>query len=158
MHISALRGGSLNTHMDRISPSQRSWNMSRIPSKNTKPELSVRRFLYANGLRYRLHGNGLPGRPDLVFKSRKVCVFVHGCFWHGCKKCRDGMRKVKTNRAFWNKKVIGNRLRDSRNVRTLREYGWRVLTIWECETSDSKRLGELAGRIVRASSLKCQRY
>jgi DNA mismatch endonuclease (patch repair protein) len=146
-------GSYSDRHMDRINPSRRSWNMSRIRSKNTKPELSVRKFLFAKGLRYKLHSSGLPGKPDLVFRSRRTCIFVHGCFWHGCKKCVDGKRKVKTNSAFWNKKVIVNRLRDSRNVRALRMHGWKVLTIWECETSNLKRLGQLADRISRTTTL-----
>ena len=136
--------------MDRLSRAQRSWNMSRIQSKDTKPELLVRKYLYSKGLRYRLHDKTLPGKPDLVFRSRRLCVFVHGCFWHGCKKCIDGARKVKSNQAFWAHKILGNRLRDSRNIRSLRFQGWTVLTIWECQTAQIKQLSKLSEQIVRA--------
>ena len=133
--------------MDRLSPERRSANMARIRSGNTKPELVVRRFLHANGLRYRLHATDLPGKPDLAFPGRKVCVFVHGCFWHGCPKCIDGTRGVKSNAAYWNAKVSGNRERDSRQAAELTSAGWKVLTIWECETSDAVKLVQFAEMI-----------
>ena len=117
--------------------------MRRIRSKDTGPELLVRHAVHAARLRYRLHVRGLPGCPDLVFASRRACVFVHGCFWHGCPRCVDGTRAVKTNTAFWKAKVQGNKARDSRNRESLRARGWRVLTIWECECRDQVRLNNL---------------
>lgn len=121
--------------------------MSRIRSSNTSPELAVRRYLHANGLRYRLHSKGLPGRPDIVFPTRRACVFVHGCFWHGCPRCIDGTRKVKSNVAFWEAKVRGNQERDERNTAKLEADGWSVAVIWECETSDATKLAALASAV-----------
>lgn len=104
--------------------------MSGIRGKNTGPELLVRKGLYKQGLRYRLHGNSLPGNPDLVLKKHKVVVFVHGCFWHkhGCKLFK--MPETRTD--FWETKLEGNRLRDEKNLVALLEAGWRVAVVWEC--------------------------
>jgi DNA mismatch endonuclease, patch repair protein len=133
--------------MDSISREQRTANMAAIRSTNTKPEMLVRRFLHQNGLRYRLHAKGLPGRPDIVFPARRIVVFVHGCFWHGCPKCIDGRRRVKSNTAYWSQKVSLNRRRDRRNVKALRKLGWVTLTIWECETETQRRLVALVNSI-----------
>jgi DNA mismatch endonuclease (patch repair protein) len=129
--------------MDTLSPTGRSENMRRIRSQDTKPELAVRRYLHSRGLRFRLRPRDLPGKPDLVFRSRKVCVFVHGCFWHGCPRCIDGTRAVKSNAEFWKKKIEGNRARDQCNARKLLDRGWYVLKIWECQTIDSVQLAQL---------------
>ena len=118
--------------MDILSPEERGALMSLVRSTNTKPELAVRRALHAQGYRYRLHGRGLPGRPDLVFAKRRVAVFVHGCFWHrhdGCPKSR----LPKTRRDYWRRKFDGNVVRDQRNERQLVAAGWRVFVAWECE-------------------------
>lgn len=123
----------LNAFMDRISPERRSALMSRIRSKDTKPELIVRRMLHRMGYRYILHDRHLPGRPDLVFPRRKKVVFVHGCFWHG-HTCGRGFRP-KTNASFWSDKIEANKLRDLRSVRELTATGWSVLSIWECMIS-----------------------
>jgi DNA mismatch endonuclease (patch repair protein) len=133
--------------MDRLSPAARSWNMSRIRGRDTAPELTVRHFLHREGLRFRLRNHGLPGKPDLVFKSRRICVFVHGCFWHGCSRCAVGRRKVQTNTQFWAAKVARNQARDRRTVRKLRRSGWKAFTVWECETKKLSRLAALARRI-----------
>jgi DNA mismatch endonuclease, patch repair protein len=133
--------------MDRISPEQRSANMAKIRSRNTKPELVVRRFLHSKGLRYKLHRTSLPGTPDLVFPGRQVCVFVHGCFWHGCPKCVDGTRAVKSNGDYWSAKVRRNQERDRRRAEELGAAGWKVLAIWECETGDPAKLSLLAEMI-----------
>jgi DNA mismatch endonuclease, patch repair protein len=125
--------------MDRVSPHTRSRMMSRIRGKDTQPELLVRRFLHAAGYRYRLHVSSLPGKPDLVFPRRKVCVFVHGCFWHGCQKCSDGRHKPQSNRAYWLKKIRRNKQRDRSHIRKLRAAGWKVLIIWECEIADRRK-------------------
>jgi len=125
--------------MDTLSSSERSERMGRVRSKDTKPELRVRRLVHGLGYRYRLHGRALPGCPDLVFASRRRVVFVHGCFWHrhkGCPNCR----LPKSRLDFWQPKLEANEKRDRRNRNRLRKLGWRVLVIWECETRDTKRL------------------
>lgn len=132
---------------DKLTPEARSENMRRIRSKDTSPELLIRRAVHGAGLRYRLHQKGLPGRPDLVFASRRICVFVHGCFWHGCPHCIDGTRKVKSNSRFWREKVEGNRARDSRHRKALEDDGWRVFVIWECETRDPSKVAKLIEKI-----------
>lgn len=114
--------------------------MRRIRGRDTGPEMRVRRFLHALGLRYSLHVRELPGRPDLVFRSRMTCIFVHGCFWHGCRKCVDGTRIVKSNEQYWSTKVRINQERDSRNIKRLRSNGWRVIVLWDCETTDRRKL------------------
>lgn len=126
--------------------------MAAIRSKNTRPEIVVRRFLFGAGLRFRLHAKALPGKPDIIFPSRRIAVFVHGCFWHGCTKCVDGKRRVKSNSKYWTEKVSGNRLRDTRNKRALRAEGWKCVTIWECEVSKPNRLRSLLETIVSHSS------
>jgi DNA mismatch endonuclease, patch repair protein len=131
--------------MDRISPQARSRNMSRIRSRDTSPELTARRFLHRSGLRFRLHQRGLPGKPDLVFPARRACLFIHGCFWHGCPKCVDGTRRVKSNLPYWSDKIAGNRARDARHAAELRKAGWTVFVVWECEVRD--QLDKLAGQI-----------
>lgn len=115
--------------------------MSRIGGVNTKPELMVRRALHAQGYRYRLHGRGLPGRPDLVFGSRRVVVFVHGCFWHrhpGCAKSR----LPKSHVEYWRDKFETNVRRDERNTQALSADGWRVFVAWECEVEGDATLLE----------------
>jgi len=106
--------------------------MARIRSKNTKPEHIVRSLLHGMGYRFRLHKHDLPGCPDIVMSKYKTVVFVHGCFWHQHKGCRDGVAP-KTKRRYWEPKLTRNVLRDKEHVRTLRGLGWRVVVIWECE-------------------------
>jgi DNA mismatch endonuclease (patch repair protein) len=134
--------------MDKVTPERRSQNMSKIRSRDTSPELIVRQYLYSHGLRYRLHSKNLPGKPDLVFASRRLCVFVHGCFWHGCPRCIDGTRRVKSNEQYWSAKVVGNQARDVRNRTALVAAGWTVLVIWECEIRRTNRLSELLAEIT----------
>lgn len=136
--------------IDTVSRKRRSEIMSRIRSRDTTPELEVRMFLHRKGLRFRLHRNDLPGKPDLVFPSRHICLFVHGCFWHGCPKCIDGTRKVKSNSAYWIDKIARNRDRDFRHKAALKAKGWRVLAIWECEIKKQGRLEKLAQIICRS--------
>jgi DNA mismatch endonuclease (patch repair protein) len=112
--------------------------MSLVRSKHTKPELFVRRLVHRLGYRYRLHQADLPGRPDLVFRSRKKVVFVHGCFWHG-HKCRLG-RMPKSRLDYWSPKIAGNHQRDIRTLRRLRRMEWRVLVLWECELHNDDAL------------------
>jgi len=122
--------------------------MSRIRSTNTKPELVVRRMLTGMGLRYRLHRAGLPGKPDIVFGPRRLVIFVHGCFWHRHPGCKEATMPA-ANRAFWQAKLEGNAARDQRHRAALRKLGWRVVTVWECETRQPERL---ARRLARAVS------
>jgi DNA mismatch endonuclease, patch repair protein len=115
---------------DVLTPEQRRFNMSRIRARDTLPELTVRRGLYANGLRYRLHDRRLPGRPDIVLGRYRTVVFVHGCFWHahGCY-----LSKIpKTRQEFWRRKMETNKARDRKVLTALQTDGWRVLMIWEC--------------------------
>lgn len=130
--------------MDIITPAQRSILMSRIRGKDTGPELTVRRLLYRLGYRYRLHARDLPGRPDIVFKSRRNIIFVHGCFWH---RHDCGLAySPKTRRKFWERKFNSNVTRDRFVQRTLRSAGWRVLIIWECQIN---RQSILTKRLVK---------
>lgn len=126
---------------DTLTPQERSHRMSLIRSSHTKPELALRRALHAKGLRYRLHSRLLPGKPDLVFSSRRTVVFVNGCFWHG-HKCSVG-HVPKSNSAFWHQKLLTNRKRDARNIRNLRTLGWKVVVVWECKLSP-RRIGATA--------------
>jgi len=113
----------------------RSENMSRIRSRDSKPEMAVRRIVYGLGYRYRLHAQALPGRPDLVFQGRRKIIFVHGCFWHGHLDCKIA-HKPKSNRSYWSPKIARNNARDERNILQLRSLGWDILVLWECELKD----------------------
>lgn len=110
--------------------------MQAVRSKNTRPELLVRRLLHANGYRYRLHSKKLPGCPDLVFPSRKKVLFIHGCWWHG-HDCQRGSRIPKTNVVYWTRKIIRNRNRDANSQKLLEAEGWKVFAVWECELNDA---------------------
>lgn len=115
--------------------------MSRIRGKNTKPELSVRRLLHRMGYRYRLHAKDLPGRPDIVFRSRKSVIFVHGCFWHRHEGCRLAYTP-KTRKDFWKQKFARNVERDIEVTSALQSMDWKFLILWECETGDSEKVAE----------------
>jgi len=110
--------------------------MSRIKGKNTKPEMIVRKLVFALGYRYRLHDGKLPGKPDLVFAGKRKVIFVHGCYWHR-HNCKYGKVMPQTRKKFWEEKLAGNKERDKKNVRELKKLGWDVLIIWECETKDT---------------------
>jgi DNA mismatch endonuclease, patch repair protein len=125
--------------MDELTPERRSANMRAIRSKGMKPEMIVRRLAYALGYRYRLHRKDLPGKPDLVFIGRRKAIFVHGCFWHQHPDCREG-RPPGSNTDYWTPKLSRNIERDVENERKLRESGWQVMTIWECETKNADDL------------------
>lgn len=118
--------------MDNRSPEVRSRNMSRIPSKNTKPEEIVRKYLFNRGFRYRKNVSKLPGKPDIVLSKYKTVVFVNGCFWHAHKGCKWFV-PPKSNTEFWERKFIYNIERDERNYKKLKDLGWKVIIIWECE-------------------------
>lgn len=136
--------------MDNRTKKQRSYCMKQIRSKNTTPEMTVRRYLHANGFRYALHSKNLPGKPDLTFTKYGTVVFVHGCFWHGHKNCKDAKTPV-TNRKFWVDKIEKNRARDTQLAKELRKWNWRVLTVWECQLQKNKSertLNALAEKII----------
>ncbi len=137
--LSPKSGATFAGMVDTLSPEERSRVMSRIRGKDTKPELTVRRILHSMGYRFRLHRRDLPGNPDIVLPRHGVCIFVHGCFWHLHRKCKAA-RLPKTRRAWWRKKLEGNVARDKRRAATLRRLGWRVITIWECQTEKPDRL------------------
>lgn len=127
---------------DVHTPATRSYNMSQIKGKNTKPELLVRQYLHAQGLRYRLHDKKLPGKPDLVLPKYKTVVFVHGCFWHKHEGCRYFV-VPKTRTEFWLNKIGKNVINDERQQAELTAAGWKVLTVWECELKPAVREGTL---------------
>ena len=128
--------------VDHLSPAKRSWNMSRIRSKNTKPELIVRKVLHNSGIRYRLHARNLPGKPDLSNKSKKFAIFVNGCFWHQHKGCKRASIP-KSNTDYWIPKLEKNVNRLRENLETLDTMGYRTAVIWECEVNDLENNNEL---------------
>jgi DNA mismatch endonuclease Vsr len=129
--------------VDHLTPAARTELMSRIKSRDTRPELMVRSIIHRLGYRFRLHRKDLPGTPDLVFPSRHKVIFVHGCFWHG-HTCKRGKRPT-TNATFWGDKISQNRKRDRRVATLLTNEGWQVMAVWQCEISDS----DLPTRIKR---------
>ena len=135
--------------MDNRSKEARSRNMSNIPSKNTKPEETVRKYLFAQEFRYRKNVSKLPGKPDIVLPKYKTAVFVNGCFWYGHEGCKYFV-PPKTNTEFWYAKFQYNQERDARNYQKLRDLGWRILIVWECEIRHGdadKRLEQLVEEI-----------
>jgi DNA mismatch endonuclease, patch repair protein len=115
----------------------RSFNMSRIRGKDTKPEMLVRRFLHANGFRYKLHDKTLPGKPDIVLPKYKTVIFIHGCFWHGHKGCRYYV-VPKTRTEWWLTKINGNIANDAKAVKALKKDGWKIIILWACELKKFK--------------------
>jgi DNA mismatch endonuclease (patch repair protein) len=134
--------------VDSLTPEKRSWNMSRIRSKNTKPEIMVRSILHRLGYRFSLHLI-LPGSPDIILPKYRTVIFVHGCFWHRHKGCRDAS-SPGTRPEFWQKKFSDNTSRDRRNCAELRQLGWKVIVIWECEVKGDPR--KLAQTLIRKMS------
>ena len=127
----------------------RSYNMSRIRSKDTKPELLVRKFLHKNGFRYRLHVKDLPGNPDIVLPRYKTVIFIHGCFWHGHHECQYFVIP-KTRTEWWLNKISGNQSKDSHAEKMLTDQGWNIITIWECNLKKStigRTLDQLDGQL-----------
>ncbi len=125
--------------MDSLTPEKRSWNMSRIRSKNTKPEIRIRSLLHHMGYRFRLHQKNLPGKPDIVLPKFQTVIFVHGCFWHrhpGCKYAYTPKSRIE----FWQKKFNENIDRDCKVQKELEDIGWRILVVWECELKDMETL------------------
>lgn len=136
--------------MDNRTKEQRSNCMKNIRSKNTTPELIVRKFLYNKGYRYRLHDKKLPGKPDIVLRKFNTVIFINGCFWHGHKNCSEA-KKPKSNSEFWKTKIVSNQQRDRKNIESLSKLGWRVLTIWECQLQKDlmeSTLSDIVNKVV----------
>jgi len=132
---------------DVFDTEKRSAVMRAVKSRDTAPELKVRRAAHALGLRFRLGRTDLPGKPDLVFPSRRVALFVHGCFWHD-HDCARGARTPQTNGAYWQAKIARNVARDAASLASLQKLGWKPAVIWECETKDAAKLARLITRRV----------
>lgn len=130
---------------DILSVRERSERMRLVRSRDTKPEMQVRRMLHGLGYRFRIHYNKLPGKPDIVLPSRRKAIFVHGCFWHRHANCRHA-RLPKSRKDYWLPKLERNRVRDATTQRRLRRDGWSVMVVWECQLKNSERL---AGRFKR---------
>lgn len=135
--------------MDRITKAQRSANMSRIRAKDSAPEMAVRRLVHASGYRYRLHRKDLPGKPDLVFESRKAVIFVHGCFWHQHTdpRCTNAVLP-KSRTEYWHDKLAKNVQRDAEHVSKLLSAGYRVLVVWECQLDDTASVQGLIAKFL----------
>lgn len=138
--------------MDNVTPEKRSEIMSKIRSKDTCPEMIVRRIAHRMGYRFRLHSKELPGKPDLVFPRFRSVVFVNGCFWHW-HICRNGKRTPKSNIDYWTEKRMGNRLRDRCVKGKLRRKGWNVLVIWHCQCQDERKIENLLKNFLRIAEL-----
>ncbi len=138
--------------MDKLTKEQRHRCMAAIHSRGTRPELLVRRYLFARGFRYRLNHPGLPGRPDVVLTKYRTVVFVNGCFWHGHEEC-GGYRLPKTNTDFWRRKIERNRERDAEERRELARMGWHCVTVWECQLRPALRERTLEGLVCTLSRI-----
>ncbi|MDE5969998.1 MAG: very short patch repair endonuclease [Muribaculaceae bacterium] len=136
---------------DILSKDQRHKCMSHIKSKNTKPEILVRCFLFANGFRYRLHCKDLPGKPDIVLPKYKTVIFINGCFWHGHQNCKYASIP-ETNREFWQAKILGNMERDKVIYSHLQNKGWRVIEIWQCQLKPNKKEQTLQNLITELNN------
>jgi DNA mismatch endonuclease (patch repair protein) len=142
--------------MDRVSKQHRSWNMSQIRGRDTKPEVAVRSLIHRMGFRFRLHAKDLPGRPDILLPKHKAAVFVHGCFWHRHESCKFAYQP-KSRTTFWTQKFKENIERDRNTHAALSALGWHVIVVWECELQDMKTLAErfkseLAGASVASDT------
>lgn len=138
---------------DSLTKEHRSWNMSRIRSTNSKPEIVVRSLLHRMGYRFRLHRKDLPGKPDIVLPKYRTVIFVHGCFWHRHEGCRKAYQP-KSRRNFWEEKFRQNKARDKKNLNFLEEKDWNVLVVWECELEDVSRLSERLVKEIKCASFK----
>jgi DNA mismatch endonuclease (patch repair protein) len=136
---------------DRLTPERRSWNMSRIKGRNTRPEKLVRSLLHSMGYRFRLHATKLPGRPDVLLPKYNTAIFVHGCYWHRHQGCTYAYTP-KTRVDFWQRKFDENVGRDKQTLKSLRKLGWRVLVVWECQITNHKMLATRLSRFLEKSS------
>lgn len=134
-----IKKGKRRRSIDPLTPQERSKRMRLIRNKNTKPELAVRRLAWSMGYRYRLHSNKQPGNPDLIFSARKKAIFVHGCFWHQHKNCRQYVMP-KSRLEFWVPKLESNVIRDRKSLRKLRSAGWKALVVWECQLKNKVKV------------------
>ena len=132
---------------DSISKARRSANMRAVPSRNTRPEILVRRMAHSLGFRFRLHRPNLPGKPDIAFPAQQKAIFVHGCFWHQHKGCKRAT-VPKSNRNFWRLKLARNVARDAMQLAAIRKRGWRALVVWECEIKNERRLAAKMRRFL----------
>ena len=137
--------------MDKLTSSQRHLCMSHIHSRDTKPELLVRRWLWNHGYRYRLNVKGVPGKPDIVMRPYHTAIFVNGCFWHGHEGC---CKIPKSNTEFWVNKIRRNQERDQRNYQVLKDNGWYVIVIWECQLKPDR----IKETMLRAETLLCDYF
>lgn len=143
---------------DNLSSQRRSWNMSRIRSTDTKPEIVLRSVLHRMGFRFRLHCRGLSGRPDIVLPKYNTVIFVHGCFWHQHPGCIEAVRP-KSNKKYWTAKLEGNVKRDMKNRRALRREGWRVFRFWECQIEkDPIRIAMRVAKHLRGIAQESTEY
>lgn len=142
---------------DKLTPEQRHRCMASIKSRNTKPEVLVRRFLFARGLRFRINVKRLPGTPDIVLKKYRTCIFVNGCFWHGHEGCKYYVMP-KTNTEFWKAKIERNRARDLDRRIKLRDMGWHVIQIWECQLKPKVREEYLEGLLLTLNRILIMNY
>ncbi len=138
--------------MDTLTKEKRSWNMSKIRSKNTKPEIAVRSKLHKAGYRFRLHVKGLPGKPDIVLPKYNTIIFINGCFWHRHKGCKYAY-KPKTRVDFWNEKLNRNIKRQGEVLKELRDLEWKVLVIWECEVGNETLIRDRF-KLIKKKSFK----
>ncbi len=139
--------------MDVHSKSIRSYNMSQIKGKDTKPEIMVRKYLFSNGFRYRINDKRYPGHPDIILPKYKTAIFINGCFWHVHEGCRYFIWP-KNNKEFWRKKLLSNVERDRKNHEILSAMGWKVIIIWECELRKDKIENRLVGLVDELKSVK----
>ena len=141
-----------NKNMDTLSKEDRHWLMSRVKSKNTSTELLVRSFLHRNGFRFRLHVRGLPGTPDIVLPKYKTIVDIRGCYWHRHKNCKLATIP-SSNYEFWGKKFQNNIDRDKKNTTLLRDAGWQVIILWQCEIESGRGLFKLLSILQKQISI-----
>ena len=139
---------------DRLRPDERSRLMAKVRSRNTRPEIAVRRIVHQMGYRFRLHREDLPGRPDIVLPRLGKVILVHGCFWHG-HDCRHGRRESKTNVGYWRAKIERNRDRDVCAAKELEAAGWSVLTIWECDLKDEVGIHRRLSAFLSSDRARC---
>lgn len=133
---------------DNLSPQKRSLLMSRVHAKNTAPEIVLRYALHRAGFRYSLYRKDLPGKPDMVFVSRRKIIFIHGCFWHGHENCNQGGLS-KSNQEFWKDKLAKTRARDRRVTEALTTAGWKVLVVWSCKLRSARMISDTISRVTR---------
>ena len=137
---------------DKLTSEHRRYTMRQVHGENTKPEIKVRRLAHRMGFRFRLHRKDLPGKPEFVFPKRRKIIFVHGCFWHG-HDCQSGRKRPVANQQYWLSKLERNKIRDVHNQAKLRELGWDVLVVWECEIKNLDRLSANLSTFLESASL-----